>query len=146
MASETERPGIRDFSLGKDLGEFVRLSAAVHEFLRAGGVADETLFTVELALEEVVTNILKYAALDPVAGRITVHLERTPERVLLVIEDNGRQFDPVQAAEPDLGERIEDRPVGGAGLGLLRRMVQLLRYQRRGANNHLEIGIDRLSG
>ncbi len=145
MASDTTLHASRDFSIGGELAEFVRLSAEVHEFLRAGGVANETLFAVELALEEVVTNILKYAQLDPVAGRITVHLERTPERVLLVIEDNGRQFDPVQAAEPDLGGRIEDRPVGGAGLCLLRRMVQLLRYERRGANNHLEIGIDRLS-
>jgi anti-sigma regulatory factor (Ser/Thr protein kinase) len=145
MASETGSRENRDFSIGSSLSELGGLSEAVREFLAQRGVSRTTLFTVELALEEVITNILKYADLAPGTGKIAVHLELASDRVTLVIEDDGRQFDPVQALEPDLGQRIEDRPIGGVGLCLVRRMVQLFRYERRGAINHLEIGIDRLS-
>lgn len=69
-------------------------------------------FTVELVREELLTNVLKYAGLAPETGRITVHLDLSHARVTLVVEDNGRQFDPVQALELDLEQPI-DQPVGG---------------------------------
>jgi len=145
MASDTGAHESRDFSMGIDVSRLGALFAAVREFLARRGLSEQTLFTVELVLEEVVTNILKYGNLDPVTGKITVHVELARERVSLVIEDDGRQFDPVQAVEPDLGRPIEERPLGGVGLCLVRRMVQLFRYERTGVINHLEIGIDRLA-
>lgn len=145
MALETGSREHRDFSIGTSLSELAGLLGAVREFLAERGLAQETLFTVELVLEELITNIFKYAGLDPITGRIAIHLELSRERLTFVIEDAGRPFDPVQAIEPDMGQRIEDRPIGGIGLCLVRRMVQLFRYDRRGGINHLEIGIDRPS-
>lgn len=145
MASDTLSGEHRDFSLGSDLAQLVGLLATVRQFLMERGLSEKTLFTVELALEEVITNIIKYADLDRATGKIAVHLELAQELVLLAVEDDGREFDPLQADEPDVHQQIEDRLPGGLGLCLVRRMVRSLRYERRGTINRLEIGIDRLS-
>jgi serine/threonine-protein kinase RsbW len=145
MASDTLSGEQRDFSLGCDVSQLVGLLGAARQFLAERGLSEKTLFTVELALEEVITNIIKYADLDRGTGKIAVHLELARELVLLAVEDDGREFDPLQAKEPDVDQQIEERLPGGLGLCLVRRMVRWLRYERRGTINRLEIGIDRLS-
>jgi len=143
MASDTQSRDQRDFVIRNDFSELAWLPNAVREFLAQRGLSERTLFTIDLVLEEVVTNILKYAYFDAESHQIAIHVALTPEQVVLVVEDDGRQFDPVQTPEPDVRQRAEDRPIGGLGLHLVRRMVQLFRYERRGVRNHLEIRVDR---
>jgi len=113
------------------------------------GLPAKSLFVVQLAVEELVTNIIKYAYCDGDPHQIAIHLQLTPERVHLVIEDDGRPFDPVAESKSEqrrakIEGPIEDRPIGGLGLYLVRSVVQLFRYDRRGMKNHLEIGVDRI--
>ena len=143
MASDAQSPDQHDFAIRNDFSELQWLSDAVREFLGPRGVSQRILFTVDLVLEEVVTNILKYAYLDAESHQIAIHVELTPEQVILVVEDDGRPFDPARAPVPELTQRLEERTVGGVGIHLVRRMVQLFRYERRGTRNRLEIRVDR---
>ena len=143
MASDAQSRDQHDFTIRNDFSEIDGLPGAVHEFFAERSLSKRTLLTVDLVLEEVVSNIVKYAYLDAEPHQITIHVELTTERVLLVVEDDGREFDPAQAPEPDFAQRFEDRPIGGLGLHLVRHMVQLFRYERRGVKNRLEIGVNR---
>jgi anti-sigma regulatory factor (Ser/Thr protein kinase) len=145
MASDAQSSDQRDFTVRNDLSELDWLPGAVREFLAQRGASEKTLFTVDLVLEEVVTNIIKYAYLDARSHQIAVHVELTPEQALLVVEDDGQPFNPAEATEPGVERRLEDRPIGGLGIHLVRRMVQFFEYERRGGRNHLEIRVDRES-
>jgi anti-sigma regulatory factor (Ser/Thr protein kinase) len=51
--------------------------------------------------------------------------------------DDGRAFDPLQVAAPDLAAPLEERAVGGLGVHLMRHLVDDIQYRRDGGRNHL---------
>ena len=55
------------------------------------------------------------------------------------VSDTGTPFDPLSAADPDLDAHIDERPVGGLGLYLIRSLAQDIRYRREGDTNLLTV-------
>lgn len=143
MAEDPGSTGELEYSLRNESAELVRLNEAVEAFLAVHAVAPQTAMIVGLAMEEAVTNVIKYAYDDRQPHPIAVRVRCTPSQVILAIEDDGRPFDPTAAPPPDFRKPLEERPIGGLGLHLVRGLVQALRYERRGGRNRLEITIDR---
>ena len=54
-----------------------------------------------------------------------------------MVSDDGPEFDPLAAAEPDTALGVEERPVGGLGIALVRRLMDAVEYERRGGRNRL---------
>lgn len=92
----------------------------------------------EMALEEVLTNIVDHAYAresgrnEPGDMKVEVRAEHTSEAAQLVITitDQGRAFDPLAAPEPVLGDSVEDVAVGGLGIHLVRKTMHQVRYTR----------------
>jgi serine/threonine-protein kinase RsbW len=107
-------------------------------FVRGGGEAagltGERLGELDLVVEELFVNVARYAGAGTVELRYTV-----PEAGVVEVElaDDGRAFDPLARAEPDLELPLEARPVGGLGIFLVRRLTQSLRYSRDGGWNRI---------
>lgn len=108
--------------------------------------------TFELALEEMFTNIALHAkpATSPDAGatpiRVTVSLDVRSrdgrdgsDDIVMEIRDTGAAFDPLSAARPDIDASLDDRPVGGLGIHLVREMMTEVRYSREGQENVLRM-------
>jgi serine/threonine-protein kinase RsbW len=55
----------------------------------------------------------------------------------VVVADDGPEFDPLSAAEPDTTLGVEDRPIGGLGIALVRRLMDEVAYERRDGRNRL---------
>ena len=108
---------------------------AIVEFCGQHSLNDDILFTLDLCLEELITNIIKYAHEDRGKHLIHITLEKTENEVLLEIRDNGRPFDPTATAEPDLDVPLEERKIGGLGLHLIRNYVTSMEYTREGGQN-----------
>jgi anti-anti-sigma factor len=119
------------------LDEIERISREVDAFARRLALPLGMVFDVNLALDEVLTNIITYAYDDDAEHQIVVRLRVERERFTVDVEDDGREFDPLSTAEPDLAAPVEERPVGGLGLSLVRRLVSELAYDRRGGWNVL---------
>ncbi len=115
--------------------EFVPLSRKVSEFLRANAVPTSVVFAAELALEELVTNTLKYGYDDDAEHEIEVTSRVDGEAMTLVVSDEGREFDPLAEAEPDVDAAAEDREIGGLGIFLVRKSMSELRYERVNGRN-----------
>lgn len=93
---------------------------------------------VELVLEEVLTNIVKYAYPD--AGgkmKLTCSLEGTTFR--LVLQDRGNPFNPLAKDPPTLSSDITERPIGGLGIFLVQHMVDHVAYERVDDRNVLTL-------
>jgi anti-sigma regulatory factor (Ser/Thr protein kinase) len=95
------------------------------------------VFDLYVVLDEVISNILKYAYTDDAAHEIRIKLSATDAAVEIVIEDDGRAYDPFDIAAPNLNLPLAERPIGGLGLHFVRHLTDDLRYQRQGNRNYL---------
>lgn len=104
--------------------------AFVREFFAGAGIGEDHAFDVDLILEELFTNMVKYArGGEP---EITIGLESRDGRVIIRLVDRDVEpFDVTQAPEPDLDAPLEERPIGGLGLHLVRQMAENLTYDYR---------------
>ncbi len=142
--SGTAKPEcIKQYSIRNELAEVTALNASVHTFLEAQALSPKAAYAVELVLEELLTNIIKYAYKDEGQHQIAVSLQVTDTALCMSIEDDGRPFDPCSAPEPDTELALEDRPIGGLGIHLVRDMVDNLHYCRQQEKNCLTICIRR---
>ena len=55
------------------------------------------------------------------------------------IEDDARAFDPRAAPEPNIDSVIEQRPIGGLGVHIVRTVMDRVAYERRNGRNHLTV-------
>jgi serine/threonine-protein kinase RsbW len=106
------------------------------------GVDQETVFKIELALEELLTNVIHYAYLDEEEGFVQVGCSLENSRFHLSIHDWGQPFNPLERECPDLTRGINERRIGGLGIHLVRQMADELHYQREAEANTVHIYFD----
>ena len=116
--------------------------AFVMEHAEPWGVHQRRRMQLQLALEEAVVNICHYAYETP-PGEIVVRVEPSPARFAVELVDEGVPFDPLAVEEPDLRSAAEERPIGGLGILLVRRVIDEVTYRRDGERNILRLVIGR---
>jgi serine/threonine-protein kinase RsbW len=89
-----------------------------------------------IAVDEIVSNIFAHGARDG-EPTVSVRLHVGPDRVSAEIVDDGIAFDPLQNTGPDTGLSVEERPIGGLGIHLVRKMMDDARYDRDHGQNRL---------
>jgi anti-sigma regulatory factor (Ser/Thr protein kinase) len=113
---------------------------AFHQFVRSGaeaaGLDSDDMNKLDLVLEEILVNIARYAYQGG-AGDVEVAYSAEPGSLLVEVTDQGRGFNPLDAAPPDLALGLGDRPIGGLGVLLVRQIVGSLSYRRRDGQNTL---------
>jgi anti-sigma regulatory factor (Ser/Thr protein kinase) len=57
----------------------------------------------------------------------------------MTVVDDGHEFDPLAKEAPDLTLSVEDRPIGGLGIHLLRNLTDGMSYERRDGLNRLTL-------
>jgi anti-sigma regulatory factor (Ser/Thr protein kinase) len=110
-----------------------------NEWLEYHAIPPGAAYLANLAIEELSTNCIKYGYSDQDVHLITVELEKLPHELILTFTDDGNAFDPLQQLAPDTTLPIEDRPIGGLGLHLLRQMSDDFAYARIDGNNQVTL-------
>lgn len=96
-------------------------------------------FAFHLAFEEIVSNIVCYAYSPEAEGEMTIEIVESDQQVIITFKDRGKPFDPLSVAEPDTTLSINERPVGGLGIFLVRKMMDSVSYIYSDSQNILEI-------
>jgi len=112
------------------LEEIGNVAQRIEAFGLAHGLSPEVVFTLNLALDEVVTNIISYAYADAAQHEIAIRVTLDGNDVSVRVEDDGKAFNPLDTPTPDLGPDIDRRPVGGLGVHIVRSLMDALEYQR----------------
>ncbi|MCF0199339.1 MAG: ATP-binding protein, partial [Bacteroidaceae bacterium] len=94
---------------------------------------------LQLAIEEAVVNEIDYAYPQDVEATNTLHCTVLPDRVIFELIDQGIAFDPTATDDPDLTLDGEQRPVGGLGILLTKKLMDEVTYQRKDGQNHLRL-------
>jgi anti-sigma regulatory factor (Ser/Thr protein kinase) len=128
-----------EIKLKNKLSELERFNQSLAEFGRRQGLGSKVMHDLNLALEEILTNIISYGYTDDREHEIKVHLSTQPGAVNAEVEDDGRPFNPLEAPEPDTTKPLEGRSIGGLGIQLVRKLMDGLEYKRLDDRNLLTI-------
>lgn len=106
---------------------------------RERNVDESKVYLVQLCIEELVTNALRYGCTDNTKVNVAVSLNIKEGGITLVIEDDAQPFDPLTEAPPppDLTTDIEQRTVGGLGIHMLKCMTQTMQYEYVNKHNRM---------
>lgn len=124
-------------TLAARLPEITRLAGLVEDFGTRHGLPSSVVFDLNLSLEEVLTNVISYAYDDPHERSVDVRLKVDRSQVWAEIEDEGRAFNPLEAAPPDTEAGLDERRVGGLGIHLVRSLMDSVEYRREKGRNIL---------
>jgi serine/threonine-protein kinase RsbW len=122
-------------TFANDLAELERLSRVIEEFARRHALPPNVAFDLQVAANEIFTNVVLHGFTDDGRHEIVVRLMVGPDEVTVEIEDDGRPFDPSSVPPPRLDQPLADRPVGGLGLHLARRVTDAMEYRRQAERN-----------
>lgn len=123
-----------------DLQEIERISQFATSFGEEAGLPERIVFAMNLALEELLVNIINYGYEDGGVHEVCVRLEIDATGALVIeVEDDARPFDPTSMPDVDLEQSLEDRNIGGLGIHLVRTMFDDFEYHRREPHGNLLI-------
>lgn len=99
-------------------------------FLAEKGCGPDEAAKLEIALEEIFTNVSSYAY-DRDEGEFSLacSIERGTGNLMLRFKDRGKPFNPVERGDPDLSLPFEERPVGGLGIYMVKKFVDEVSYE-----------------
>ena len=112
-----------------------RASKFLDGVAEACDIPPEVLINLRIALDEIVTNIVKYGRSREIRLRCAVR----EESLETTIEDDGVAFDPLLAPAPDIGAPLADRAVGGLGIHFVKNLMSSVDYERVGDRNRLTL-------
>ena len=87
------------------------------------GVSETALGDLRLVVDEAVTNVVIHGYGDDSDGMVEVHMESDGDAVIIRIRDRVPTFDPANVTTPQLDTALKDRPFGGMGIYLIRKMT-----------------------
>ena len=105
----------------------------------------ERIGEVELIAEEVLTNIVRENTAPGSNVSVTVGCELNATDIALAFRDDGKPFDPLARAAPNLDEDAARRAVGGLGIHIVRELADAVNYTRVEDRNLFEIRLVRTS-
>jgi serine/threonine-protein kinase RsbW len=125
------------FELKNDLSELDHLCRNCEDIGRSIGVSDKSIFEMNLALDELFTNIISYGFADCGEHTIKVDISIEDDVLDMRIEDDGVPFNPLESETPDFQCDVETCKIGGLGIHLIKKLMDDIRYQRVADKNIL---------
>ena len=126
ISEETERHLI----LHNDIQQIPQLAEFVETVADVAHLDVGLTMSLNLALEEAVSNVIMYAYPKGSDGLVDIEAIVRRDELEFIISDNGTPFDPTAAPEADVSLDVEDRPIGGLGIFLVRNIMDEVKYTR----------------
>lgn len=112
-----------------------QVAAYVEEQLEKFGVSMKMTMRLLVVVDEIYSNIVRYSG----ASQAQIDLMKETDTLRITFRDNGTPYNPLDAEEPDVTASAEDRPIGGLGIFMVRKMVDAINYGYSDGQNVLTI-------
>lgn len=117
---------------------FPEISEFVESTLNNAGSSMKATVQILIALEEIFVNIAHYAYGDD-KGDAVIGISTDDGICTLTFEDNGKPFDPLAKADPDLSVEAQEKSIGGLGIYMVKKSMNSVEYAYRDGKNTLTI-------
>ncbi len=124
-------------SILNKIRDLARMPELVDRFASEHQLSPNVVFGMNVALDEMLSNIIKYGYADEAIHEIRVRLSVDGSMLVFEIEDDGLPFDPCAAPDVDTDAPVEERKVGGLGIHIVRNLMAQMDYARVGDRNRL---------
>ena len=116
-----------DKKFKRDLSSLDEIFKFINEFSAKTDVDESVVFTINLVVEELFTNMVKYASENK--NKILLELKKNEDDLLIHLTDfDVDPFDISKTAEVDTQQSLEERRVGGLGIHLVKQMIDKIEY------------------
>lgn len=129
----------KTLDLPNDISTIPQLNVFVDEVCEKMGFDMATTMSMNLAMEEAVVNVMSYAYPQGMVGSVYIQAKANVKRLKFIITDNGTPFDPTQKEDADVTLSVEERPIGGLGIYLVRQIMDSVNYERIDGKNVLTL-------
>ena len=129
---------MKEMTVAARLENIEVVTAFIDAFLEDADCPVKTQMQIDVAVDEVMSNIVHYAYPDG-EGMVTVSIEEKENTVQIFFRDSGSPYDPLTAKAPDLSLSAEDRPIGGLGIHMVKKMMDAVSYRYENGQNMLTL-------
>ena len=130
---------VAEYRLRNDLAEARRSGGWIQSFAETAPLSPDARNAFDLALTEWITNVISYAYEDDEEHWISVRFLTAPSQARVEVEDDGRAFNPLDLPPVDTTVPLEQRPVGGLGVHMIRQLMDSVEYRRADGRNILTL-------
>jgi anti-sigma regulatory factor (Ser/Thr protein kinase) len=125
-------------TIRSDLSELERLFAFIDDFCAGAGVPNTIKYKLFLIIEELAVNVMTHGYGGRADGLIDIGLGYSAGQVEIRMEDEAVSFDPLQNAPAAvIDASVEDRPIGGLGVHLVKTLVSSIEYASANGRNRV---------
>jgi len=115
------------------------IAEMVEVFCEAHRCRKQTVAEINIALDEILSNIINYGYDDEGIGEIAIRLYFKSDSIFVEVEDAAKPFDPTQARPPQFAESLHARKVGGLGIHFVKTLMDEVVYTRHQGKNMLKL-------
>jgi serine/threonine-protein kinase RsbW len=127
----------RTAAVPAEAAQLAVLTQFLQDFWAEERLAPEHALSFELALEEIFVNVVTHGASQDKVPEVQLTLLLCDRDLSMTLEDDGPHFDPLARPPPDVTADVSQRPVGGLGIFLVRKLMDTVSYERVAARNRL---------
>jgi len=124
-------------TFARRVSDYLVVAGEVEQFCSEHNLATALCFKIRLVLEELVLNLIDHGV-GSVTEHVDLRINLHPDRIILLLMDDGDPFDPQSAPVFDKAMPLEERGSRGMGIHLVRSVAHAITYKRVGSSNHLE--------
>lgn len=131
---------MKELTMGAERENIPAIIEFIDEELTLLGCSVRTKSQIDIAIDELYSNIAKYAY-DGETGQVTVTInnEQNPPAVIISFQDEGKPFNPLESKDPDVTLSAKDRRIGGLGIYMVKKSMDDVRYEYIDGKNTLTI-------
>ena len=115
----------------------------VREFVgrtaRSAGFDERDIYAVQLAADEAASNIIEHAYAGRADGTFRLHCEYKDDKLVMTFFDQGLSFDFTSVETPDVNASLSDRKIGGLGIYLMHKLMDVVEYRIAEGGNFLTL-------
>jgi len=116
------------FSFPADKKEVGRVVSFINSFLEKKSVGPKVVSQIDIAVDEVCSNIFNYAYKDK-KGQVLVQIDYQDGIITIRFVDTGVKFNPLEKEDPDVSLSLEERKIGGLGIYLVKQLMDDVTYE-----------------
>lgn len=130
-------PATKILSVINRIDELTRVESFLGELGDEWDLPMPLVYSINLALEEGLANIVSYGFDDDTDHVIEIVFVKNDDELTITLIDDGHEYDPTLKEDPDITLPAEERPIGGLGIFLIKRIMDKVEYQRKDNRNYL---------
>lgn len=130
---------IHSILLANKINELEQIYATLMQLSSNWNIPAKLITTINLAIEEAFSNTVNYAFQDGQVHQIGITFIKKANTLEIIMIDDGLAYDPTRNEDPQVDLPASERPVGGLGIFLIKKLMDDVEYQRKDNKNHLKL-------